>query len=93
MAKTSDRRQTGAVHTYQPAPEETPAQAVITAVAEEKGLSPLDMESLVGTVDPEALNEMLSGEGATDAGVAVGFDYAGFRVTAAPDEVRLAERE
>lgn len=81
--------------TFDPATGETPTEAVITTVAEATGRSPLEMEPLVGSVDPEALNAVLDGEGPdpTDSTVAVVFDYAGHRVLVTAGEVRVRSQE
>lgn len=101
MSRTKDGSGTGSVHVYEPGPHETATEAVITAVAEATDRSPLDMDPLVGVVDPDALNTVLDGNGSDpphefepgtdpeDAPVAVVLDYANHRVLVTPDEVRV----
>ncbi|WP_126664425.1 HalOD1 output domain-containing protein [Haloterrigena salifodinae] len=60
--------------------ENTPVYAVASAVAEAEGVDPVDLPPLYETIDPEALNDLLSSR--DDSTVAtVEFEYAGYAVT------------
>ncbi|WP_436927817.1 HalOD1 output domain-containing protein [Halosimplex amylolyticum] len=60
---------------------EEPAEAVVIAVAEVTGQSPLEMEPLPEVIDPDALNSLFDGERDQLSSVSVTFDYCGQRVT------------
>ncbi|QRV17800.1 hypothetical protein JMJ58_22475 (plasmid) [Haloterrigena salifodinae] len=60
--------------------DNTPVYAVVSAVAEAEGVDPVDLPPLYETIDPEALNDLLSSR--DDSTVAtVEFEYAGYAVT------------
>lgn len=56
-------------------------EAVVSAVAEEANVSPLELEPLADAVDPDALNALFDGGTA----VAVEFTYHGFAVSVSGD--------
>lgn len=70
--------------------DETPAEAVVTAVAEATGQSPLAMDPLWETVDAGALNAVFDGTEERASSVSVTFDYCGQRVTVTSDGVRVS---
>ena len=57
--------------------QETVTEAVVDAVAEEAGVSPLELEPIATVVDPDALNALF-GEGRD--GVSVEFEYGEYLV-------------
>lgn len=69
---------------------EPPSRGVYTAVAETRGCSPLDIPPLAETIDPDALDALLTGDNSTDA---VAFEYCGYEVQVTPGEVRVAAVE
>lgn len=52
------------------------SQAVIMAVADAEGVDPIDLPTLYEAIDPDALDQLLSGDG-----VQVRFNYNGYGVT------------
>ena len=56
---------------------EAVTEAVVHAVADEAGVSPLQLEPLATVVDPDALNSLYSGD---RPGVKLEFAYHGYRV-------------
>lgn len=50
------------VRTYRLSREEAPSTAVVNAVAEAEGVSPVELPPLYGRVDPDALDELLPRE-------------------------------
>lgn len=73
---TSAVRSTPSVQT----PERV-TEAVVTAVAEETGLSALELEPLADVVDPDALNALFE----SGTAVALEFTYHGFDVSVSGD--------
>ncbi|PSP64122.1 hypothetical protein BRC79_10510 [Halobacteriales archaeon QH_8_67_27] len=72
----------------------SPSESVIYAVADESGVSPMDLDPLAWTLDPEALNtyvdDLLPDEVASGA---VEFDYSGYTVTVSGDgSVELSDQ-
>lgn len=70
--------------------DETPVEAVVTAVADVTGSAPLEMDPLGTVVDNDALNALVDGRDDRSSAAAVTFDYCGQRVTVTPDSVRVA---
>ncbi|UIP01516.1 hypothetical protein Hbl1158_15375 (plasmid) [Halobaculum sp. CBA1158] len=72
-----------------------PSIAVIEAVAAVTGRDPTALPPLEDRIDVDGLNDVLTGNGADDAGVYVSFTYAGVAVAvAASGDIALrAERE
>ena len=70
--------------------DETPVEAVVTAVAEVTDRSPLEMDPLGEVVDNDALNAFVDGHDDRPAPAAVTFDYCGQCVTVTTDDVRIA---
>lgn len=65
---------------------------LVRRVAEAKGVEPTDLPPLGYSVDPEALEALVSGE--APEGMAVSFEYCGFDVTVDTDgTVDVAERD
>ena len=71
-------------------PDETPTEAVYTVVAQAEGVSPSDLPPLAKFVDPGALNTLLEPDADTHA---VGFTYAGYRITVTPTRVNLEQTD
>lgn len=69
--------------------EEKPSVAVVVALAEAKDQSPLEMDALSETIDPDALDTLIEAGGDDD--VTVGFDYDGSQVTVEPTTVHVEE--
>lgn len=58
-----------------------PSETVVTAVAEAKGVDPLDLDPLYTVVDPDALNDMFRPTvGSTPSSVELQFSMAGCQV-------------
>ena len=68
---------------------EAVTEAVIGAVADEEGVSPLQLEPLATVVDPDALNALYADD---RPGVKLEFSYHGYRVSVDVDG-RLALEE
>ncbi|ELY85989.1 HalOD1 output domain-containing protein [Natrinema altunense] len=64
---------------------DSPSQTVLRAVATETNTPVLELEPLYETVDPEALNTLVTG----GAAVRVAFDYQDFTVTVDAERVVL----
>ncbi|ELY81511.1 HalOD1 output domain-containing protein [Natrinema pallidum] len=64
---------------------DSPSQTVLRAVATETNTPVLELEPLYDTIDPEALNTLVTGNGA----VRVAFDYQDFTVTVDAERVVL----
>lgn len=72
--------------------ETTPVYAVVTAVASVTGEDPCDLPPLARTVDPDALNVLLSSAAVADE-TTVQFEYAGQTVVVrGSGEVELYDR-
>ena len=70
-----------------------PSTAVVTAVADARGVDVTDLRPLYDAVDAEALNTLL-GASAEEALLEVSFEYEGFTVTLRPDgRIELVERD
>lgn len=73
----------------------TASEAVVDAVADEKGVSPTDVRPpLYAVIDPDALDEIVSSMNrfSDDSPGHVTFSYAGYEVTVSADgDVSLAE--
>lgn len=84
---------TPSTYVYELSPNEPVSRAVIAAAARLTGRSPLDLEPLAGSVDPDAIDAVVARPADGDATVTVSFDYAGLEVTVTPTEVRLRRPE
>ncbi|WP_312910291.1 HalOD1 output domain-containing protein [Natronosalvus caseinilyticus] len=64
-------------------PEETPAQAIIDAVAAADGRDPLSLPPLFDAIDPDALNGLVAQprSGSARRSWALSFEYGGWLVT------------
>ncbi|WP_331236064.1 HalOD1 output domain-containing protein [Natronorarus salvus] len=68
------------------------AETIITALAEEEGVDPVDLEPLYGWIDPEALDSLFSPQGETaDPDAYVVFQYGEYRVVAGADGTVVIE--
>lgn len=75
-------------HVYERSADETPTQAVVSALADATNQSPLEMDPLAESIDPDALNEICRSEG--DAASFVQFQHCDRMVTVDSDEIRVA---
>lgn len=66
--------------------EHVPSETLVSAVAERKGVDPIELEPLYSVVDPDALDTIVGSGGES---VELSFDYAGYRVTVEPDGVTV----
>lgn len=72
-------------HIYTPAPSESMSQTVVAAVAEAKGVDPVELtERLYDCVDPDALDRLFDTGGRDAAGTVV-FSMAGCKVRVESD--------
>lgn len=69
--------------------DETPTEAVVAAVAESTGRSPLEIDPLARTIDPEALDDLIHTAERTGSPVTVSFEYCDRHVTVTPSAVRI----
>lgn len=72
--------------------DETPAEAVINAVASLTGDDPLEMEPLSSVIDPDALNALLDGDDHAGKPPEVQFDFHGCRVLVRADGSVIVRR-
>lgn len=73
--------------------EETISMAVVTAVANATGQSPLEMEPLWESVDVDALEALLWDTDRTGSSLTVSFTYCGREVTVTDDDVQIDRLE
>lgn len=66
--------------------DEVPSSGVYAAVAAADGRSPLDLPPLARTIDPDALDALLTPQAGAHE---VTFEYAGYLVTATPETIRV----
>ncbi|USZ70668.1 HalOD1 output domain-containing protein [Natronosalvus halobius] len=73
--------------------EETPAQAIIDAVAAANGCDPLSLPPLFDAIDPDALNGLVSQprSGPARRSWALSFEYGGWLVTVDADHQIVLE--
>lgn len=69
------------------APTPTPSIAVVTAVADAKGVDPMELDPLANAVDPEALDRLFASmrDGRLRTEGRLRFELAGCEVTLASD--------
>lgn len=72
----------GRTWTRDPEAHPTPTDAVLSALADAAAREKIDLPPLYDSVDPEALDEVVGGSGAT-----VQFEHTGYLVTASDSEV------
>lgn len=66
--------------------QESVTWKVVEAVAEEKGVSPLDLEPLNNIVNPDALDKLFRPVSGTDRSLGqVSFRYSGYEISVFPD--------
>ena len=71
---------------------ESIAETIITALAEEESVDPIDLDPLYGWVDPEALDTLFPPQGeVADPHAYVVFQYGEYRVVAGADGSVLIE--
>jgi len=71
--------------------EETLSVTVVTAVAEATGQSPLEMDPLWESIDPDALASLLDDTARSASSPTVTFTYCGCRVTVTPDDIQVGQ--
>lgn len=74
-------------------PDETVSEAVISAVADVTGQSPLEMTPLAKTIDSDALNALFQTGNGNDSGIAVTFEYSDCYVTIDSETVQVESIE
>ena len=87
MSQEEERRMG---RSYSPGADETPSEAIYSAVADGENCSPLDLTPLATVTDPDALDDVLT----ADPGVSrVVFQYSGYEVTATASEISLEKSD
>lgn len=66
----------------------TPVEAVVSAVADATGQSPLEMTPLAEVVDPDSLNSLFKNS-AGETSLVITFEYCNHQVTVSPDGVQV----
>jgi len=63
--------------------DESPSEAVVSAVSEVKGVEPMEMDCLYDRIDPDALDTFMDGPVVIGDGgiIDVEFQYSGYRVS------------
>ena len=75
---------------------QTVSEAVISAVADAKDVSPLDLDPLITAIDPDALERLVTSmdSGPTEPASTVEFAYSGYQVAVTEDaDVSVTELE
>lgn len=88
MAPPGDPADREPDYRYERHNDDVPSEAVIDAVAASQNRSPLELEPLAGSIDPDGLDQLCGGQEGSST-VTVSFEYGGRRVTVAPDEIRI----
>jgi len=89
MSDSDEGDRADTVVVYDQGSTETPAEAVVAAVADVTGRSPLDLDPLYDAIDPDTLNTLFSTP-AWASSVTVTFEYCEHRVTLTGEEVRVS---
>lgn len=89
MSGTRDSPGSGATTWDETSTDRTPSVAVVSAVADVTGRSPLEMDPLADAIDPDALDGLVGSNAAGDAATTVTFEYCGCRVSLSPAELRI----
>jgi len=89
MSGPDNRDHAEAVAVYEQGPAEAPAEAVVAAVADVTGKSPIDLDPLYDAVDPDTLNTLFSTPGWASS-VTLTFEYCEHLVTMTDDGVRVS---
>lgn len=76
--------------TYERDREESAVEAIVLAVSEATGRSPVEMPPIAGVVSPDAINGLLGAWGDASS-VCVSFLYCGKRVFATQGSVRVVD--
>jgi hypothetical protein len=84
-ARASD----GDVYTYRLDDDEPTAMAIVHAVATALRRQPLDLEPLSAQIDPDALDDLLSGPVGRRDALSVSFRFEGCTVDVTPAEIRV----
>jgi hypothetical protein len=68
----------------------SPTEQVVLEIAEQEGIEPTELPPLYDTIDPEALNALLTTDTVSD----LTFEYLDYEVTVtAPDHITVSEVE
>lgn len=78
-------------HTYRMDPDDRPTDSVVRAVAAVRNAPILELERLYDTIDPDALDTLLTQANPEGEDVRVRFTYANCIVEATTDIVRVRE--
>lgn len=76
-------------HVYAFGPDETPSEAVTTAVAAITNQSPMDLPVLNDAIDPGALNRLFDPTNRNASSPTVTFAYCGYTITVTQGEVQV----
>lgn len=87
--ETNRRPETEPVRVVPIDPGEPIAMAVITAVADTLGCSPLELDPLSTQIDPDALDSLVNGPVGRRDRLTVSFSFAGLSVAVTRTQVRL----
>lgn len=88
MADSADRTATDH-HVYTFDPDETPSEAVITAVAAVTDQPPVELPVLNDTIDPGALDRLFEDTDGNAPSPTVTFEYFGCVITVTSSEVQV----
>lgn len=83
----ADPSRNGETPTYERAHGESPVEAIVLAVSEATGDSPVEMPPIATVISPDAVNRILGSEGPSS--VRISFEYCGKRVSATRTRVQV----
>lgn len=74
---------------------ESASESIVTAVADAKDVSPMDLPPLYSSIDPDALDSLVGSPDATrgEPEVSVTLTYDSYEVTVVGDGVSLTEKD
>ena len=87
MSQPPDSPDRDAAFVYDQGPDERPSAAVVAAVADATGESPLDMARLGTVIDTDALNILFDSASEDPSPTTFNFEYCDVEVTVTPSEV------
>lgn len=70
-----------------------PSEAIVTAVAELTQQSPLEIDLLNETIDPDAVDRVLDSRTRPDSSVTVSFEYCNLPITVTSTAVHIEQQE
>ncbi|MFP8952890.1 HalOD1 output domain-containing protein [Natrialbaceae archaeon A-arb3/5] len=85
----ADRVRGSSAYTTEIGVDERPNMAVVRAVAAVTGRSPLDLDPLYESIDPDHANRVVDAAGSRRSAVELSFEYGGCAVTVTSDEVTV----